>query len=84
MTEYERLQRDLDDLATELRRLGIRHAVIEEKLSAVKEDVDQLSDNVERKYVPVSRYMPVERVFFGVVAAVGLAVIGAIMALVLR
>jgi len=74
----------LDDLAAELRRLGIRHAVIEEKLSAVKEDVDQLSGNVEARYVPVVRYQQVERVVFGIVAAVGIAIIGALMALVLR
>lgn len=84
MNEYERLQRDLDDLAAELRRLGIRHAVIEEKLSAVKEDVDHLTGNVERRYVPVVRYQQVERVVFGIVAAVGIAIIGSLMALVLR
>ena len=84
MNEYDRLQRDLDDLAAELRRLGIRHAVIEEKLSAVKEDVDQLSGNVETRFVPVVRYQQVERVVFGIVAAVGIAIIGALMALVLR
>jgi len=84
VNEYERLQRDLDELASELRRLGIRHAVIEEKLSAVKEDVEHLSGTVDTKFVPVVRYQQVERVVFGIVAAVGIAIIGALMAVVLR
>lgn len=84
MSDIERLQRDLTELSIELKRLGIRSAVIEEKIAALKEDVQTLRDDSTRLYVPVSRYLPVERLSFGAVAAVGLAIIGAIMALVLR
>ena len=59
-------------------------AVIANDVTHIKDTLDNLSKRLEEKYVTKSRYEPVEKIVFGMVGLILTAVIGAVIALVVR
>lgn len=82
-TELARLRGDVRALRDALNERGIRDAVIEEKLARLTQDLTTLQTHTATTYVPIARYTPVERLVFGLVALVLMAVIGAMVGAVL-
>lgn len=88
--DYDR-DRVLEDLAALRRDLQALHlgssseqARILLRLDELEKDVKYLAEHSEASYVSVTRYAPVERLMFGLVALVMIGFVTAVIALVLR
>ena len=46
--------------------------------------IEEINDKLDRSFVPVSRFVPVERITYGMITVILLAVLGAIVKLVIR
>lgn len=57
-------------------------AVLVEKVDTIKTDVKEIKDKLETNYVTIDRFQIVERIVYGLVTLVLLAVIGSIIRLV--
>jgi hypothetical protein len=82
--DLSRLHDDLNALRDELRKQGVMSAVLEQRLNAVEADVERLIVHGDTHYVSVARYMPVERVLYGMVGLILVSFVGALLALVMR
>ena len=81
---FDRLLGDVDQLRKELQHQGIFNARLDQRLQAVERDIEQIASVSDSRYVPLIRYVPVERVVFGVVGLILMSTITAVLALVLR
>lgn len=83
----ERLRNDVSELRREIDKrgyeLGTKDALLEQRVSAIEEDIRQIIASGETRYVTLARYQPVERISYGLVALIVVAVVGAILGLVL-
>lgn len=77
---YMEISRELDKLAHKVELQGIN---INYEISAIKENVDELEDR-EKLYITRERYAPVEKLVYGFVGLVLIAVIMAIIGLIVR
>ncbi len=59
-------------------------AVILSKVTRIEEDIKDVNDKLESNYVTQDQFEPVKNIVYGMVASILLAVVGAIIALVLR
>lgn len=59
-------------------------AVMANDLKYIKADVKEVKTQLSSNFVPLSRYILVERIVFGMVGLVLITVVGALMALVVR
>lgn len=87
MTEHDdlsRLHADLNALRDELRKQGLLSAVLDQRLKAVETDVEKIVTHAENYYVPLVRYLPVEKAVIGTIALICVSFVGALVALVLR
>lgn len=89
-SEIRKLERDLVELKLELARVGNTNALIRQKLDDITDDIQALRANLksamdsgEVRFVPLVRYLPVERVVYGLVAITLTTVVGALIGLVL-
>ena len=87
-----------DDPATLIRDLSARvgrleaeasgcSRVVAEQIKGIREDVARLEravDDAPGRFVSLDRYGPVERLVYGITAAVLMTVVGAVLALVIR
>lgn len=78
-----RIQTQVDALAAELRAQGVDNAVIKERMAALVEDIAILTADQERRYVPMSRFAPVEKVVYGLVGAVLLTALYAVLSVII-
>ena len=46
--------------------------------------IEEINDKLDRSFVPVSRFVPVERIAYGMITVILLAVLGAMVKLVIR
>ena len=53
-------------------------------ISYIKQDIKEIKDKLDNKYVTTEAFDPVRRVVYGLVAAVFLGVVTAVLALVLK
>jgi hypothetical protein len=83
-SDVSRLHADLSALRDELRQQGLLTAVLDQRLKALEIDVDKLGDHADTHYVSLARYMPVEKVLFGMVGLILVTFVGAIAALIWR
>jgi hypothetical protein len=74
------LERRIDRLES---KVDLADQGIRADLEAIRADIERIKDAHEG-FVPLIRYMPVERVVFGLVALVLIAVTTAIVSLVVR
>ena len=81
---FDRLLGDVEQLRKELQQQGILNARLDQRLQAVERDIEQIASVGDARYVPLIRYVPVERVVFGVVGLILMSTITAVLALVLR
>jgi hypothetical protein len=58
--------------------------VIATKLDYIQRDIVEIKQKLESEYVTQDEFEPVKKIVFGIVGVVLLAVIGALVALVLR
>lgn len=77
---YMEIARELDELAHKVELQGIN---INNDIANIKDDVDELEKR-ERNYITRERYAPVERLVYGFVGLVLIAVIMAIIGLIVR
>ena len=63
--------------------LELRHSETRSDVRSIREDVERLKDDAP-KYVTHDRFRPVERIALGLVGAVLLTVVTAILALVIQ
>ena len=84
MTDLERLEKDVEALKAAWQAQGIESAIIKSRLDAVYEDVQMMMASADARYVTLARYSPVEKVVYGGVGAALLALLGAVLALVIR
>jgi len=80
--DVSRLHADLTALRDELRKQGLMTAVLDQRLKALESDVEKLGDHTDSHYVSLARYMPVEKVLFGMVGLILLTFVGALAALI--
>lgn len=66
-----------DSIATSLATLNANYA-------NMAKQIDAISDSLKGKYVTMDRYAPIEKVVYGMVALVLIAVIGGLLALILH
>lgn len=59
-------------------------AVMALDLKYIKDDVKEIKENLTTGYVPLSRYILVERIVFGMVGLVLISVFGALLTLVVK
>jgi thiosulfate reductase cytochrome b subunit len=78
----ERLVRDVEALREEIHRQGVSSAVLAEKLAAVERDVIEVRAR-HNDFVSLTRFNPVERVVYGLIALVLIAFVGALTGLVM-
>ena len=68
----------------EINNLTTNVAVILSEMKTVKEDVKDIKDKLEKDYVTQDQFTPVKNIAYGLVSTILLAVIGALVALVLK
>jgi hypothetical protein len=74
------LERRVDRLAS---KVDLADAMIRADIDAIRADIERLkSDHLA--FVPLIRYLPVERAVFGVITLVVVAVVTSVIALVVR
>jgi len=61
---------------------SVEIAVMKEKIEQIAVDVKEIKEKLEKNYVTVERYQIVEKLVYGMVALILIAVIGAIIKLV--
>lgn len=82
--DTERLLADVAAIKEALASQGIHNAVVDQKLTALIEDVKEMRESASRVFVTAERYSPVERLVFGLVGTVCLGVLAAVVSLVIR
>lgn len=68
----------------EINNLTTNVAVILSEMKSVKQDVRDIKDKLEKDYVTQDQFTPVKNIAYGLVSTILLAVVGAIVALVLK
>jgi hypothetical protein len=68
----------------EINGLTTSVAVILSEMTSVKNDVREIKDRLEKDYVSQDQFTPVKNIAYGLVSTILLAVIGALVALVLK
>lgn len=68
----------------EINSLTTNVAVILSEMTSVKNDVREIKDRLEKDYVSQDQFTPVKNIAYGLVSTILLAVIGALVALVLK
>lgn len=68
----------------EINGLTTNVAVILSEMKTVKDDVREIKDKLEKDYVTEDEFTPVKNIAYGLVSTILLAVIGALVALVLK
>ena len=68
----------------EINGLTTNVAVILSEMKSVKQDVRDIKDKLEKDYVTQDQFTPVKNIAYGLVSTILLAVVGAIVALVLK
>jgi len=68
----------------EINNLTTNVAVILSEMKTVKEDVKDIKDKLEKDYVTQDQFTPVKNIAYGLVSTILLAVVGALVALVLK
>jgi hypothetical protein len=72
-------------MALTLQKLGDQIGVIENvHLPQIKETLSKIEQQLEDDYVSRSEFMPVQRIVYGMVGIILVAVLGALITLVLR
>lgn len=59
-------------------------AVIQNDIGYIKDQLKGIDDKVSENYVPLSRYLPIEKVVYGLVSLILVAVVGALISLVVN
>jgi len=59
-------------------------AVILEKISNIEGDIKKINEKLEKEYVTVEAFGPVKSIVYGLVSLILVAVVGALIALVIR
>lgn len=67
-----------------LNKINIDLAVILNKVGYIETEVKDIKDKLEKEYVTQDQFQPVKNIVYGMVSTVLLAVVGAIVALVIR
>jgi hypothetical protein len=80
----ERLRADMADLRHELHLMGLDTATMRNKLDNIERDVEKIITHADTHYVSLNRYMPVEKVLYGMVGLILVSFVGALLALVVR
>ena len=68
----------------EINKMGIDLAVILSEMKSVKQDVRDIKEKLEKDYVTQDQFTPVKNIAYGLVSTILLAVVGALVALVLK
>ena len=68
----------------EINKMGIDLAVILSEMRTVKEDVKDVKEKLDKDYVTQDQFTPVKNIAYGLVSTILLAVVGAIVALVIK
>ena len=68
----------------EINGLTTNVAVILSEMKTVKEDVKDIKEKLDKDYVTQDQFTPVKNIAYGLVSTILLAVIGALVALVLK
>lgn len=68
----------------EINGLTTNVAVILSEMKTVKDDVKDIKEKLEKDYVSQDQFTPVKNIAYGLVSTILLAVIGALVALVLK
>lgn len=90
---HERLNKlavDVQELKLQLAKHGMTTEIVRQKLSDISEDIAILRESLDKavsagevRFVPLVRYLPVERVVYGLVGLILTTVIVALIGLVL-
>jgi hypothetical protein len=80
--DVTRLHSDIEALRNELRAQGLLTAVLDQRLKALEIDVEKLSDHADTHYVSLARYLPLEKVLYGMIGLILVTFVGAIAALI--
>ena len=88
------LEREVQSLKTEIDRLyskssnqkdfDLQVALLQNKVSEIEKDLEELREAQISNFVPFNRYAPVEKIVFGMVGLILVSFIGALVGLVIR
>jgi hypothetical protein len=73
-----------DSPAQEIGTLTTNLAVVLNQITDVKDDIRDIKHKLDNEYVTQDQFGPVKQIVYGMVSVILLAVIGAIVALVVR
>lgn len=82
--DVSRLHADIAALRSQLISQGLLTAVLDQRLKDVEKDVERLVVHGDSHYVTLARYMPLEKVLYGMIGLVLLSFVGALLALIWR
>ena len=67
-----------------INQLSVQMAVIGNKVSNIEYKVNEVAGKMEKDYVTQDQFQPVMKLVYGLVSVILLAVVGALVALVIR
>ena len=76
----EKIWRTVQENTTKLTKIDKHVAIMNSEFGEIRDDVK----DIKSRYVTIERFSPVEKVVYTITGAVGLAVIGALIALVIK
>ena len=65
-------------------KIAIQLAKLENSMEYIKHSVEDIVNKLEKNYVTQDQFEPIKRLVYGVVTLVLVAVVGAVMALIIR
>jgi len=78
------MPRTIKDNVKEFNQMGISLAVILNKVDRIETDVKGITTKLDADYVTQDQFEPVKKIVYGMVATILLAVVGAVVALVVK
>lgn len=77
-TEVAAMQKDAGVIEAAMKEMK---AQLDGKITSLGEDITELGDDVKNNYVPLTRYGPLEKIFWGVILATLLGLLGGALAI---
>ena len=72
------------DNTKEINQMGINLAVILNKVARIEADVQGINSKLDADYVTQDQFEPVKKIVYGLVSLILVAVVGALIALIIK
>lgn len=62
----------------------VQRDLVQRDIEYIREAIDEIKGKLEKNYVTNDQFVPVARIAYGIVALMGVALVGAVMKMVLK